>query len=354
MKRIFVMAYLRNNFGDDLFVSELIDRYPKDMFYIDVINMKFAESFKDKNNVEITLSEEENFRKIDVNKYDGYVYIGGSIFMEGGKVYNLDEDCFNFVKKCKEKNKPFFYISSNYGPYKTEEYFNLSKKNFEHVTDICFRDRYSHELFKDIEAVRYAPDLLFSYEIGEVSKEKDTVGISVIDLEIRDEFKSIEKEYIEFLVNNINNYLENNKKVYLFSFCKEEGDEVAIQKILESLKENNNYNNICVVKYLGNIKEFLKQYMKMEYMICQRFHSVILSYICKQKYYIISYSKKICNIIEDLKLCDNYLKLMDVSPNKIIELKDFNKVDEVNLKNIKNESKKQFEKLDEFLCKKEG
>ena len=60
----------------------------------------------------------------------------------------------------------------------------------------------------------------------------------------------------------------------------------------------------------------------MEYMICQRFHSVILSYICNQKYYIISYSKKICNIIEDLKLCDNYLKLMDVSPNKIIELKD--------------------------------
>ena len=124
MKKIFVMAYLRNNFDDDLFVSELIDRYPKDMFYIDVIDMRFAESFKDRNNVEITLSEEENFRKIDVNKYDGYVYIGGSIFMEGGKVYNLDEDCFNFVKKCKEKNKPFFYISSNYGPYKTEKYFN--------------------------------------------------------------------------------------------------------------------------------------------------------------------------------------------------------------------------------------
>ena len=37
---------------------------------------------------------------------DAFIYIGGSIFMEGGKVYNLDEDCVNFIKKCKEKNKP--------------------------------------------------------------------------------------------------------------------------------------------------------------------------------------------------------------------------------------------------------
>ena len=58
--------------------------------------------------------------------------------------------------------------------------------------------------------------------------------------------------------------------------------------------------------------------------------------------------------MEDLKLCDKYLKLREISQDKIIELKDFNKVDEVNLKNIKKESKKQFEKLDEFLGKKEG
>ncbi len=354
MKKIFVMAYLRNNLGDDLFVLELINRYPNVKFYIDVVDMKFAEPFKNNSNVELYINEKENFQKIDVDKYDGFVYIGGSIFMEGGKVYNLDEECFEFVKKCKEKEKPFFYISSNYGPYNTKDYLELSKKNFENVTDICFRDKYSHELFKDIDTVRYAPDLLFSFETGKILKEKDTVGISVIDLEIRDDLKSKEEDYIGFLVNNIKKYLDINKKVYLFSFCKEEGDELAIEKILENLKEYKNYNNIYVVKYVGNTKEFLEQYKKMEYMICQRFHSIILSYVFRQKYYIISYSKKICNVIKELNLCNEYIKLKDISYNVLINLEKFNSVNEKKLEYIKEDAKKQFEKLDEFLKEKEG
>ena len=45
MKKIFIMAYLRNNLGDDLFVKELINRYPNEKFYIDVIDLKYGEVF---------------------------------------------------------------------------------------------------------------------------------------------------------------------------------------------------------------------------------------------------------------------------------------------------------------------
>lgn len=92
--------------------------------------------------------------------------------MEGGQVYNLDETCLEFTKKCKMLNRPFYYISSNYGPYQTQRYFDLSKKTFENCTDLCFRNKYSYELFKDINTIRYAPDVLFSYDIGECKKEK--------------------------------------------------------------------------------------------------------------------------------------------------------------------------------------
>ena len=121
--------------------------------------------------------DKEDFEDIDMKNYDACIYIGGSIFMEGGKVYNLDESCLQFVKDCKVQNKPFYYISSNYGPYQTEQYFELSKKVFTNCTDLCFRDLYSYELFKDIKTIRYAPDLVFSYPIGEIKAEKDTVGI---------------------------------------------------------------------------------------------------------------------------------------------------------------------------------
>lgn len=348
MKKIFVMAYLRNNLGDDLFILDLINRYPDVEFYIEVIDLKYAKAFEKKKNIKVSVNEKENFEKIDVYKYDGYIYIGGSIFMEGGKVYNLDEGCLAFMKKCRALNKPFYYISSNYGPYQTETYFNLSRETFKQCTDLCFRDKYSYNLFKDIPSVRYAPDVLFSHDIGKCEKEKDTLGISIIDLEIRGNLKSKEEEYIQFLVNNIYNYLKNGKKVYLFSFCNIEGDEKAIHKVLSKI-ESKYKDNIYEIKYNGNIEQFLEAYKKMEYMICQRFHALILSYICQQKIYVISYSKKIDNIIKELHLCDKYMKLEEISSEKIIKEKDFYNIEEVKMKKIKKDALKQYEKLDEFL-----
>lgn len=344
MKKVFVMAYLRNNLGDDLFVTELINRYPDANFYIDVLDYKYAQVFKDKKNVEIKIEKEENFSKIEIDNYDGFVYIGGSIFMEGGKVYNLDEECLEFIKLCRKKQKPFFYISSNYGPYKTKKYFELSKKTFEECSDICFRDEYSYNLFKDIKTVRYAPDLLFSYKIDNIEKEKNSIGISVIDLSIRDDLKNKEADYIKFLVNNINNFLNEGKRIYLFSFCKEEKDEIAIKKVQEEIREK---DRIEIVKYNNDIERFLNIYKKMEYMICQRFHSLILSCICNQKFFVISYSQKIDNIIDELKLCSNYMKHKDLKANDIINIKDFSVVENINI--IKKEAEKQFYELDKFL-----
>ena len=349
MKKIFVMAYLRNNLGDDMFVMELLNRYPDVEFYVEVVDMKYAKALEKKNNVKIIINENETFEKIDINQYDGYVYIGGSIFMEGGKVYNLDEGCLEFVKKCKILNKPFYYIGSNYGPYQTEKYFNLSKETFKQCTDLCFRDQYSYNLFKDISTVRYAPDVLFSYEIEECNKEKDTIGISIIDLEIRENLRHKEDEHIQFLFNNINFYLKNGKNIYLFSFCNDEGDEKAIQKILNKFKNSDYKNRITVVRYNENIEEFLAIYKKMEYMICQRFHSLVLSYICNQKFYVISYSQKICNIIKELNLCDKYIKLEEITAQKTIALEDFYDVKEENLEGIKKKSLEQFRELDKFL-----
>ncbi len=349
MKKIFVMAYLRNNLGDDLFVMELLNRYPDVEFYVEVVNFKYAKAFEKKKNVKVIVNENENFDKIDINLYDGYVYIGGSIFMEGGKVYNLDEGCLDFIKKCKLLNKPFYYISSNYGPYQTERYFNLSRETFKYCTDLCFRDQYSYELFKDIPTVRYAPDVLFAYDIGNCETEKDSVGISIIDLEIRDNLRDKEDEYIQFLLNNINLYLKEGKNIYLFSFCNDEGDEKAIQKILANIKDIEDQNRITVVRYNENIEAFLDIYKKMEYMVCQRFHSLVLSYICKQKFYVISYSKKICNIIKELQLCDEYIKMEDITADRMIKLENFFNIEEHQLDKIRKKALEQFKMLDKFL-----
>lgn len=344
MKKVFVMAYLRKNFGDDLFVKMLLEKYQNIDFYIKYDKYEYLDILDKYDNLHVLDGKDtdEELYNSDVNEYDAYVYIGGSIFMEGGSSYNLSEKFYDFVKRCKENNKPFCYISCNYGPYQTQEYFELSQKDFKECTDICFRDLYSYNLFSDIETVRYAPDFAFSYNTPKVEKQKDTVGITVINLNIRNDLKDKNDEYMKFLERNIKNYISLGKDVFLYSFCKAEGDEETIEAILKMFP---NESHLHVVKYDGDIDKFLNKYNSMEYMICARFHAMILSSIAMQKIYVMSYSKKIDRVIEDLQLDLPVLHIKELDDNYDLSLEKFKSVDNEKIQKISKEAEKQDEAI---------
>lgn len=348
MKKVFLMAYLRKNFGDDLFIKMLLEKYKNIGFYIKHDNYADVDILDKYENLHILHGKDtdEELYNSDVNEYDAYVYIGGSIFIEGGHCYNLSEKFYSFVKRCKENNKPFCYISCNYGPYQTQEYFELSQKDFKECTDICFRDLHSYNLFKDIETVRYAPDFAFSYNTPKVEKQKNTVGITVIDLNIRNYLKHKVDEYLMFLEKNIKDYISSGKDVYLYSFCKNEGDENTIEAILKLFP---NESHLHVVKYTGDVDEFLKKYNSMEYMICARFHAMILSSITNQKMYVMSYSKKIDRVIEDLNLGLPIIYINELEEDHDLALEDFKSVDSEKIKNITKEAEKQDEAIRKYI-----
>lgn len=348
MKKVFLMAYLRKNFGDDLFVKMLLEKYKNIEFYIKHDNYVDVDVLDQYENLHVLHGKDtdEELYNSNVNEYDAYVYIGGSIFIEGGHCYNLSEKFYDFVKRCKENNKPFCYISCNYGPYQTQEYFELSQKDFKECTDICFRDLHSYDLFNDIETVRYAPDFAFSYNTPKVEKQKDTVGITVIDLNIRNYLKHKVDEYLTFLERNIKNYISLGKDVYLYSFCKNEGDENTIEAILKLFP---NEKHLHVVKYTGEIDEFLKVYNSMEYMICARFHAMILSSIVKQKIYVMSYSQKIDRVIEDLDLELPIIYINELEEDHDLALEDFKSVDSEKIKKISKEAEKQDEAIRKYI-----
>lgn len=348
MKKVFVMAYLRKNFGDDLFLKMLLEKYKNIDFYIKHDEYEFVDILDKYNNLHVLYGKDtdEELYNLDLNEYDAYVYIGGSIFMEGGSSYNLSEKFYDFVKRCRENNKPFCYISCNYGPFQTQEYFELSKKDFKECTDICFRDLYSYNLFKDIETVRYAPDFAFSYSSPKVEKQKDTVGISVINLNVRNDLKNKNDKYMKFLKKNIKKYISLGKDVFLFSFCKCEGDEDIIEDILKSFP---NENHLHVVKYTGDIDDFLNQYNLMEYMICARFHAMILASIAMQKIYVMSYSKKIDRVIEDLKLSLPILHINELEDNYELSLEQFKSVDKEKIQKISKDAQKQDEAIRKYI-----
>ena len=104
MKKVFVMAYLRKNFGDDLFVKMLLEKYKNIDFYIKADKSEFIDVLERYDNLHVLYGKDtdEELYNSDVNEYDAYVYIGGSIFMEGGSSYNLSEKFYDFLKRCKE------------------------------------------------------------------------------------------------------------------------------------------------------------------------------------------------------------------------------------------------------------
>jgi len=105
---------------------------------------------------------------------------------------------------------------------------------------------------------------------------------------------------------------------------------------------------ISVLEYNGNLDEFISRYSEFEYMLCSRFHSMILSCLFNQKMYVLSYSNKLNNAIKDLSLLHEYHNLKDLKHNSYIDFKDFC-LPKFN-KNILKEYDNQFSKLNNYLC----
>lgn len=348
--QIFILAYARQNLGDDLFIYMLLKRYSNLSFIINIENPEHAKAFKKFSNVTIVNERERQLTKENAQQYNAYIYIGGSIFMEGGTVYNISEEFLEFLKECNKSHIPFCYVSSNFGPAYTKEYIGLASKVYENCTDICFRDLHSYHLFDQITTVRYAPDLAFSYQLDEkIEKKKNTVGISLIDLSIRKDLIQQEESYYKVLVNSILQYMKEDKQVYLFSFCKHEGDENAIQKLMKKIPEEYKDGIYCV-NYNGDIEQFLKVYASMEYMICARFHAMVLSSVFGQKCRVISYSNKIDNVIQDLQLFhQKIIHVKELDEKTKIPLKEFEEILPQKREDIAKKAVRQLDKIEEVI-----
>lgn len=340
-KKILIFVYTKLNLGDNLFVYTLSKKFPEIDFYMFSQDDEFKKAFENYENVKF-LDQERLVDNVDIDFFDCFIYIGGSIFIESEYSFGELEEFQKFMKRCKEKNKKFFYMSCNFGPYKTQKYLDLARENFKLCDGICFRDKKSYNLFKDIKTVHYAPDVIFDFDSRVPKKEGKSIGISVIDLSIRNALKDKQDEYEDFIKRIIKKFAKRKYKVYLFSFCEFEKDEAAIQRILQDIPQEYK-NKLKIVEYKNNIEEFLNIYSKMKYMVATRFHSMILSIIYNQKIYNLTYSKKQDNVIEDLKLFKKYQTISDLTYETTMKKCEFKKVSKNKLKKIKLETKGQFE-----------
>lgn len=361
MKRIFLYAYDRINFGDDLFIRTICRRYKNVKFYIwsYKYNKDVFKNIKnliviDKNSRPLKFLENKitplfsRYYAFMEKRCDAIVYIGGSIFIE----YDNWQQSFVWWDY-EALNRKFYILGANFGPYKTEEYRNKLASILNNVEDICFRDKYSYNLFSNIKKVRYAPDILFNYQY-KTTETKKQIFISVIDCLGRDsgldKLCDKEENYINLLLKYIGIYVNKGYTVVLSSFCKIENDEKTINKILDRI-DSNVERSVKIVNYNGeNTDDVVSAMAESKFVIASRFHGTVLGFALDKPVLPIVYSDKTINILKDLSFKGRYIDIRKINSESYVELDnnyDFQRI--ADIQQIRKDSEKHFEKLDKLL-----
>lgn len=368
MKKIFLYAYDRVNLGDDLFVHTIANRYPDVKFYL-WSTKNNEETFKSIRNLKV-IDKDSSFalklQKINPSlfaRYKAYlekrcnalVYIGGSIFIEYD---NWQQIATWWEYEAKIRN--FFILGANFGPYKTEAYRQKFAEIFADSNDVCFRDKYSYNLFSEVSTVRYAPDILLNMQMPKGQTEEKKIFISVIDCGSRktglEKLSQYENDYIQFLMKAIVKFTNKNYSVVLCSFCTQEKDPDTIDKLMNTDAIRENKNMVTTLYYDGtNYETVLNEISQAALVIASRFHAMILGFAAKRKVFPIIYSDKTLNVLNDMGFNKNHLDIRKIDASKSDEIID--KLEDNYFEipdDVLKRSEEHFVKLDELLGVNDG
>ena len=254
------------------------------------------------------------------------------------------------VKEFKKRKKSVFVLGANFGPIKTNKFIYDYKYLFSMCDDICFRDLYSYNIFKELPQVRYAPDIVFQMPVDEYknNEKKKIVGFSIIDVNHKQGLRKYENEYIESTVKSIELLIEKGYECYLMSFCEREGDLNVIKTVQSKLSSKAKEKSI-IYEYKGNLKEAISLISTFELFVAARFHANIVGLLLDIGILPVIYSDKTTNMLKDIGKSDLLIDMDNLSlqfNEDIIKLGINNKA---NLSKIKKESEHQFLYLSKFL-----
>ena len=368
MKRVYVHAYLQGNLGDDLFVKTLCRRYPNITFYV-LADEVYKNRFRDLQNCKVRSVSDKRVRIADkvlkhfkntgsylqfLIKYSqAVIHIGGSSFVQ----HNDDwTDFYNYDRMLVRNSKKLYLIGANFGPYRDQGYYDAYHKLFQRYEGICFRDKYSWNLFQDIPQVSYAPDVLFQLKNNSEAnrKKKKKVIISLIELQHRCgnyDISVYEEGYIKFHVELIRYFIRKKYTISLLSFCQNEMDDAMIQKVCERLSDVERKSVLCMA-YQIDADPVLLEIEDAEMIVGTRFHSVILGFLYGCKVLPIVYDQKTEKVLEELKYPLS-LKLSDLEQARASEIgKRVMDLSPLDVRDMIGKSSKQFQYTDKLFASK--
>lgn len=361
--KILLKCCTNGNFGDDLFVISILDRYASENHGFDIlVYEKDKYTFLEKKYPNINLIEypipsifyrglavlqnkicksnrikkkmyEKIYETIFSSEYDAFINIGGSLmahyetdtFVLGNWIEEL------FANKIKAKKKYLLNINMGFGI--TTKFLNDCANIFLKYDDVCFRDEYSYNLFRGMVSCRIAPDVVLNWALeldkSKNCKENKTIGINIINLAENKRMYSQRREYLSAyekkIVDIASTYIDNGYRILLFGFDDRIADREYIGLVENLIREKNmqNRNTInieCINYCFSKYEIMLNRISECDLFVSTRFHAMVLAMAFGISVFPIAYDEKIKNFME-------YIGVND----KVINIKDIGSVDASNI-----------------------
>lgn len=303
---ILLSAYVDQNLGDDLFIDSIASRYPDHEIYL-LCDSELV--------LNVQLTNHKNLKRLGykqalkvVRRMDALLIVGGSIFQDNPQYYKYDYMRNILVTWYKIMGRRIFVMGSNVGPV----YSFLGRLIVQYCIMLA-----SHISVRDVSSLRllqswgvrrrlsYSPDMIFSYDCSPLQKCIDNrsigLGISVIH---HGSDKSKMEAYISKLAQVIDEYLRRSdlqKRVALFAFDGGlENDGVIVDAVVKAVA-----GDVTRIDchYYGEevlIADFMKKFLACEYLVCSRFHAVVLALKSGIPFFPIAYASKTLNLLADI------------------------------------------------------
>lgn len=295
--RIGIWAYLDNNFGDDLMVKLLADRFCNHTFIIYSDSTEIKHSFKKQPNIVLKGTNEQ---KTNCSDIDLFLTIGGSIFNDlitlGGYLRRIQK--ILYLMKLKRQKVKIATLGCNLGPYKGRIGPFLTRHELLLNDLITVRDRASYDQIKSMKKIKnyhLADDIghLHLYQGVEANNRKG-LGISAY----RSTQKKINYENYEAIANLCDEYIKKTGEgVVLFAFNTGSENDLSAAHHIYSLALCK--SSIEIIPYLGDIDEFVKEISKCRRFIAIRFHAMIIALNQKIPFLPVVYADKMRDYISE-------------------------------------------------------
>ncbi|MGO2182499.1 MAG: polysaccharide pyruvyl transferase family protein [Pseudoalteromonas nigrifaciens] len=284
MNNCFTIGYFKSNFGDDLMVSKLAEYNSDKKFILHGCEETHFTKFSSQENI----YKSDNFL-LNIYHANSIVFIGGSLFRDYSNnawVYYCKVLFLLIISKLMLKK--VYIFSSNFGPFNKKITRFIVKCIIRLCDKIVVRDRASIDFCSKNSSAYLTKDIVDESSTDHNKNASNVIrnlGVSVMS------FNKLGQKYKHALVQEILRCckLSEDIAVQLFPFCEDEGDVIASEEIYELLHSRG--VNVEIVRYC-QVEELQQRLSQMDYMICSRFHSMIMSIVNDINMSVFIYSDK--------------------------------------------------------------